>query len=53
MYMLFKRWPLVYIKYIVRGESWVAIIARGEAECYLPLDLTKSCIFHTNGRAVL
>ena len=45
---------IVYMKYTAhdRGESWVAIIARGEAECYLSLDLTKSCIFHTNGGAV-
>ena len=39
---------------INRGESQVANIARGEAECYICHEtLTKSCIYHTNKAAVL
>ena len=46
--------PPVYMKYTARGESRVANIVRGEAECYIcHKTLTKSCIFHTNEAAVL
>ena len=35
----------VCMKYTVRGESWLANIAGGEAECYIYQEtLTKSCI---------
>jgi len=60
MYVLFKLYVLlkvllpVCIKYTTRGESQVANIAQGEAECYICHEtLTKSCIFHTNKAAVL
>ena len=40
--------------YTARGESQVANMARGEAECYICHEtLTKSCIYHTNEAAVL
>ena len=42
------------MKYTARGESRVANIAQGKAECYTCHEtLTKSCIFHTNEAAVL
>ena len=53
-YVLLKALPPVCMKYTARGESRVANIARGEAECYICHEtLTKSCIFHTNKAAVL
>ena len=43
--VLLKALPPVCMKYTARGESWVANIARGEAECYICHEtLTKSCI---------
>ena len=45
LYVLLKALPPVCMKYTVRGESRVANIARGEAECYICHEtLTKSCI---------
>ena len=45
IYVLLKALPPVCMKYTARGESWVANIARGEAECYICHEtLTKSCI---------
>ena len=42
------------MKYTARGESRVANIVQGEAECYICYKtLTKSYIFHTNEAAVL
>ena len=45
------------MKYTARGESRVANIAQGEAECYICHEsdetLTKSCIFHAKEAAVL
>ena len=42
------------MKYTARGESQVANIVQGEAECYICNEtLTNSCIFHTNEAAVL
>ena len=42
------------MKYTARGESRVANISRGEAECYICHEtLTKSPTFHTNKAAVL
>ena len=44
-YVLLKALPPVCMKYNARGESRVANIARGEAECYIcHKTLTKSCI---------
>ena len=41
------------MEYTAQGESRVANIARGEAECYICHEtLTKCCIFHTNKAAV-
>ena len=41
----FKHCRQFYIKYTARGESRVANIAQGEAECYIcHKTLTKSCI---------
>ena len=52
--VLLKALPPVCMKYTARGESRVANIARGEAECYICHEtLTKSCIFHTNRVSVL
>ena len=54
LYVLLKALLPVCMKYTARGESRVANIARGEAECYICHEtLTKSCIFHTNEAAVL
>ena len=54
LYVLLKALPPVCMKYTARGESRVANIARGEAECYICHEtLTKCCIFHTNKAAVL
>ena len=54
LYVLLKALPPVYMKYTARGESQMANIARGEAECYICHEtLTKSCIFHINEAAVL
>ena len=45
LHVLLKALPPVCMKYTARGESRVANIARGEAECYICHDiLTKSCI---------
>ena len=53
-YVLLKALPPVCMKYTARGESRVANIVQGEAECYICHEtLTKSCIFHTNEAAVL
>ena len=53
-YVLLKALPPVCMKYTAGGESQVANIARGEAECYICHEiLTKSCIFHTNKVSVL
>ena len=53
-YVLLKALPPVCMKYTARGESRVANIALGEAECYICHEtLTKSCIFHTNKVSVL
>ena len=44
----------VCMKYTAQGESQVANIARGEAECYICHEiLIRSCIFCTNKVAVL
>ena len=44
-YVLLKALPPVCMKYTARGESRVANIARGEAECYICHEtLTKSYI---------
>ena len=44
-YVLLKALLPVCMKYTARGESRVATIARGEAECYICHEtLTKSCI---------
>ena len=44
-YVLLKALPPVYMKYTARGESRVANIAQGKAECYICHEtLTKSCI---------
>ena len=52
--VLLKTLPPVCMVYTARGESQVANIARGEAECYICHEtLTKSCIYHTNEAAVL
>ena len=52
-YVLLKALPPVCIKDTARGESRVANIARGEAECYICHEtLTKCCIFDTNEVAV-
>ena len=54
LYVLLKVLPPVCMVYTARGESQVANIARGEAECYICHEtLTKSCIYHTNEAAVL
>ena len=43
--VILKALPPVCMKYTARGESRVANIARGEAECYICHEtLTKSCI---------
>ena len=53
-YVLLKALPPVCMVYTARGESQVANIARGKAECYICHEtLTKSCIYHTNEAAVL
>ena len=53
-YVLLKALPPFCMKCTVRGESRVANIARGKAECYICHEtLTKSCILHTNEVAVL
>ena len=45
LYVLLKALPPVCMKYTARGESRVANIAQGEAECYICHEtLTKSCI---------
>ena len=55
IYVLFNALPPVCMKYTARGESRVANIARGKAECYICHEtfalcyvchetLTKSCI---------
>ena len=45
IYVILKALPPVCMKYTARGESRVANIARGEAECYICHEtLTKSCI---------
>ena len=44
MYVLLKALPPVCMQYAARGESRVANIAQGEAECYIYHEtLTKSC----------
>ena len=44
----------ICMKYTARGESRVANIVQGEAECYICHEThTKSCIFHTKEAAVL
>ena len=54
LYVLLKALLPVCMKYTARGESRVANIARGEAECYICHEtLTKSCIFHTNEAAAV
>ena len=54
IYVLLKALPPVCMIYTARGESQVANIARGEAECYICHETpTKSCIYHTNEAAVL
>ena len=54
LYVLLKALPPQFMKYTARGESRVANIAQGEAECYICHEtLTSSCIFHTNEAAVL
>ena len=54
LYVLLKALLPVCMVYTARGESQVANIARGEAECYICHEtLTKSCIYHTNEAAVL
>ena len=54
IYVLLKAMPPVCMKYTAQGESRVANIAQGEAECYICYEtLTKCCIFHTNEAAVL
>ena len=51
--VLLKALPPVCMVYTAQGESQVANIARGEAECYICHEtLTKSCIYHTNEMAV-
>ena len=55
MYVLLIALPPVCMKYTARGESRVANIARGEAECYICHEtLTKSCIllYKQSGRAL-
>ena len=53
-HVLLKALLPVCMKYTAQGESRVANIARGEAECYICHEtLTKSYIFHTNKAAVL
>ena len=48
-YELLKALQPVCMVYTARGESQVANIARGKAECYICHEtLTKSCIYHTN-----
>ena len=43
----------VYMKYTACGDSQVANIAQGEAECYICHEtLIKRCIFYTNKAAV-
>ena len=52
--VLLKALLPVCMVYTARGESQVANIARGEADCYICHEtLTKSCIYHTNEAAVL
>ena len=52
--VLLKALLPVCMVYTARGESQVANIARGKAECYICHEtLTKSCIYHTNKAAVL
>jgi len=54
IYVLLKALPPVCIEYTSWGESQVANIAWGEAECYICHEtLTKNYIFHTNKVAVL
>ena len=61
LYVLFKALPPVCMKYTAWGESQVANIAQGKAECYIchiaqckaecyicHETLTKSCIFYTS-----
>jgi len=51
---LLKALPPVCMKYTGQGESQVANIAQGEAECYIcHKTLTKSCIFHTKIEATV
>ena len=53
-YVLLKALLPVCMKYTARGESRVANIARGDAQCCICHEtLTKSCIFHTNKVSVL
>ena len=53
MYVLLKALPPVCMVYTARGESQVANIVRGEAECHTRHETpTKSCIYHTNEAAV-
>ena len=45
LYVLLEALPPVCMKYTAQGESGVANIAEGEAECYICHEiLTKSCI---------
>ena len=45
IYVILKALPPVCMKYTARGESRMANIARGEAECYICHEtFTKSCI---------
>ena len=54
IYVLLKALPPVCMKYTAQGESRVANIVQGEAECYICHEtFTKGCIFHTNEVAVL
>ena len=49
-YVLLKALPPVCMKYTARGESQVANIALGQAECYICHEtLTKSCILSYKG----
>ena len=48
-YVLPKALLLVCMVYTVQGESQMANIAQGKAECYICHEtLIKSCIYHTN-----
>ena len=54
LYVILKALPPGCMVYTARGESQVANIVRGKAECYICHEtLTKSCIYHTNEAAVL